>query len=294
MTGRQREMLDRKLTANKVGLGPERPIRLIDTEHLGRVEYHSHDFCELVYVKEGYTVHYYGGYATVLTEGDLFAVSPGVMHAYTGLHYTKVYNCVFLPEFLGDSIKPLSELTGVSGLFGTTDDVGWIRMHLDTRDRMKVISIMDKIAAEENEALPGHIEMQRGLLVQLLVLLSRIYISQQGEETTEHSHMNYVIKALSYIEDNYRENIDLSTMAERVGISPDYLSRQFKKAVGVSPVVFLRGCRFARAMELIRTEPEKSMEEISSEIGYKYLSHFSREFRVFTGMTPSEFKKTVI
>lgn len=95
---------------------------------------------------------------------------------------------------------------------------------------------------------------------------------------------------LNYIEANFSGDIDLNLMAEHVDISPDYLSRQFKKVMGLSPAAFLRSYRLARAMDLIRADSTENFGDIAHTVGYKHLSHFSREFKLFTGMTPSEYK----
>lgn len=283
------------ITAENMELGDNDPVKVLDTEHFEKINYHSHDFCELVYVKEGYTVHYYGEHATVLTEGDLFAVSPGVKHAYTGLHYTKVYNCIFIGELFGADLPLFRGMPGVCNLFSETGDETMLRMRLDTPDRIKVISLMEKIKEESLNSLPDRTAMEKALLSQLLIIISRLYTKSYSFSESELAHMNYVLKVLSYIEEHYREDIDLNSMAAHVDISPDYLSRQFKKAIGMSPVLFLRGCRFARAMEIMRLSGGKeNFEEVAHKVGYRYLSHFSREFKAFTGLSPTEFKKTLI
>jgi AraC-like DNA-binding protein len=62
--------------------------------------------------------------------------------------------------------------------------------------------------------------------------------------------------------------------------------------MGLSPAVFLRSYRLARAMNIIRGETAENLSDISSAVGYKHLSHFSREFKAFTGVTPSEYKNS--
>ena len=63
-----------------------------------------------------------------------------------------------------------------------------------------------------------------------------------------------------------------------------------KKIMGLSPVSFLRSYRLARAMDLIRSSQSDNLSTIESSVGHKHLSHFSREFKNFTGVTPSEYK----
>lgn len=284
-------MLDKLLKFSKHTTNGSVPISVLSASHAEPINMHSHDYYELVYVREGFTVHYYEDSTTILTEGDLFIVCPGVQHAYTGLHYTDVYNCIFTDDALRDVRERFRHMPGMEWLIeGTLPDGVVMRVRLDTSERMRVLAVIERMKEEQDSRRLGWEIMMETLLVQILTLFSRSYAVHYLSNPAEKAYLSYVLRVLTFIEEHYNEPIDLKTMAAHVDISPDYLSRQFKKIVGLSPAVFLRSYRLARAMDMIRSERSENFGEIAQAVGYKHLSHFSREFKCFTGVTPSEYK----
>ena len=75
-------------------------------------------------------------------------------------------------------------------------------------------------------------------------------------------------------------------LAERCGISLRQLERFIPRATGKPPQQWLNYLRQQKAVELIASG--LSVKEASFQLGYKQLSHFSREFKRFHGVAPSE------
>jgi AraC family transcriptional regulator len=93
-----------------------------------------------------------------------------------------------------------------------------------------------------------------------------------------------------FLESRLDQNLHLSDLAEALGMSQFHFGRLFKKSTGVSPARYLTRMRNARARRLLR-ESERSILDISLEVGYATASHFTEVFRKETGVTPSEYRK---
>ena len=78
-------------------------------------------------------------------------------------------------------------------------------------------------------------------------------------------------------------------LAREVGVTADYLTRQFKLLAGITPLTYLRRFRIARAMELLGQGISAS--EAAQRVGFHSLSHFSREFKRELGISPTQFKQ---
>jgi AraC-like DNA-binding protein/mannose-6-phosphate isomerase-like protein (cupin superfamily) len=84
--------------------------------------------------------------------------------------------------------------------------------------------------------------------------------------------------------------IHIQPIIASLGISPNYGLEIFQKVYNMSPRKYLSQLKLQEAKILIQ-QPDVSLKEISNRLGYKNLSHFSRQFKRWTGLSPTEFQK---
>ena len=99
----------------------------------------------------------------------------------------------------------------------------------------------------------------------------------------------YIKEALSYIEQNFQNNITIEDVASVCGINRSYLGKIFKKNTGQSPQEFLMNYRMVKAAELLKLT-SLSIADIGSAIGYENQLHFSRAFKNIYGVSPREWR----
>lgn len=97
-------------------------------------------------------------------------------------------------------------------------------------------------------------------------------------------------KAIEYIKLHYSESITLNEVAEYTYVSTYYLSRMFTKELGKNFVDYLNEIRIERAKEFLRQTDYKTYE-IAEMVGVRDAHYFSKLFKKYTGMTPSEYKE---
>ena len=95
---------------------------------------------------------------------------------------------------------------------------------------------------------------------------------------------------LDIISNEYSEDIKLTSVAERVYLSPSYLSTQFKKITGQSFVKYLTDYRMKKAKQLLKTTDEK-IGVISQMVGYQCVSYFCLIFKNHFDITPLEYRE---
>lgn len=101
-----------------------------------------------------------------------------------------------------------------------------------------------------------------------------------------------ITKVIEYINQNYHHKISLASLSGYVNLSSGYLCRLFKSEVGISITKYINDLRMKKAMELIKKqEKEVSLKEIAISIGIEDQLYFSRLFRKYYGMAPSEYKQ---
>ena len=98
---------------------------------------------------------------------------------------------------------------------------------------------------------PGWDLLLESYLTSLVVHCGRIFQHHISDMQEKRTYMGYVTQALQYIDQHYQEELTIHDIAEHIGVSNDYFSRQFKQVTGIAPVEYLRRYRFARAMELL-------------------------------------------
>jgi AraC-like DNA-binding protein len=95
-----------------------------------------------------------------------------------------------------------------------------------------------------------------------------------------------VAAALTAIEDS--PSIRMADLRDLVGVSTKRLIALFRAEVGLSPKAYARIRRFQTALRLLGT-PTLGGARVAAEVGYFDQAHFVREFRSFTGMTPTQY-----
>ena len=102
---------------------------------------------------------------------------------------------------------------------------------------------------------------------------------------------NYTIKkAITFIREHYMENISLDQLAERLEITPEYLSTLFNKEVGINFSIFLKRFRISQAKRLLKGT-DKKIYEIASEVGYSDPKYFNRVFKEEIGISPGDYRQ---
>ena len=98
-------------------------IAIVPAEHHGRMHPHSHDFTEIVYVADGFTLHAADGAIHLLVAGDLFYVRPGEEHSYLNAYQTKLFNLIFNAGELGSLADDLAALPGLADMLGNPEQI---------------------------------------------------------------------------------------------------------------------------------------------------------------------------
>jgi len=100
-------------------------------------------------------------------------------------------------------------------------------------------------------------------------------------------------RVCQYVEMNYKDKITLTTVSDFAGFERSYFSSYFSTKTGVTFTEYLRHYRIMKSKELIESS-DHTMIYVCHEVGFNDYHSFYRSFKVFTDMTPIEYKKSVI
>ncbi len=229
-------------------------------------KYHSHDFFEINYSNRGRSRFKIEEQEFEFRPFDFVIIPPGAIH--------------------GRQLYAESEEEII---------VIWFKMKADMEKRV-IVNINDKNQVYHwlSDEIQKQSEKDRILKKELihhylkgLLLQARQYLFHSGE----HESTDVVDFAVRYIHDNiYMPDLNIGSISSLVNLSPEYFSRLFKKKTNVSPGVFITRCKINEAKKLLASGAYM-MSEIAYALGYMNQFYFSKQFKQFTGVTPSEYKK---
>ena len=99
----------------------------------------------------------------------------------------------------------------------------------------------------------------------------------------------YVKEALSYIEQNFQNDISVEDISASCGLNRSYFGKIFHDTIGRSPQEFLISYRMTKAAELLKIT-SLSIADIGNAVGYPNQLHFSRAFKNVYGVSPRNWR----
>ena len=133
------------------------------------------------------------------------------------------------------------------------------------------------------------------------IIASVIYqIFQFGEKYMPHERMeerplsrraNYVQEFMRLMHENYRQERSVGFYADKLFISPKYLSLIIKEMTGRSAAEWIDECVILEAKNLLRYSG-KNIQQVAYELNFTNQSSFGKYFKHLTGMSPSQFQKS--
>ena len=196
-------------------------------------------------------------------------------------------HCYYLPEnsthwefiyltLFGDTVKQLYDsLTEVHGHI------------LNYAEQTPVIQMIYAILTQiEHNQLTNSFQAS-GLAYQFLMALSE---SLSDQSNIQQALPKSIEDVMTYINDNYYEDISLDDCVKKSNLSKYYFTRQFKKHIKMTPIEYLTTIRIQKAIELLLNDT-KSIKEIAALVGYQNGNYFAKVFKKQTGKSPNAYRQ---
>ena len=251
-----------------------------DTYPLGM---HFHDYAELVIVAAGDIRYMCGNASRVMKPWDAVLVPGGQMHASAILTDRTCYDRHVI-YFYAHSLDPwggralMEPLTGTEGPF----------LSLPRERRPELQQLLTRLERAANGTAEADMACAGGILLEIFYLLGKAVRRQdRGEEWLPEK----TASIRDYVDSHFTEIADVSQVAEHFFYSREYVSRLFRRDLGITPADYIRKRRISAAQQWMAEG--LPLADICYKAGFGSLSAFTRSFREETGMTPSEYRKTL-
>lgn len=135
-------------------------------------------------------------------------------------------------------------------------------------------------------------EIEDNLVRLLYYLINNFhYLMYEQEELKENEEqLERYHRIAKYIFNNYNNNITLQDIADKEFLSTHYLSHEIKYATGSSFTDLINITRVEASIKLL-LDSDKSISDISEEVGFSHTRYFNKSFKLYYKMTPLSFRK---
>jgi len=206
-----------------------------------------------------------------LSQGDVFALFPGIPYAYRS-DAAQPWELLTL-ELEG------SQCPHVFASFGASPERPFVFGQF-SEETDRHVQRLQRAFQEGELCFPAMAECW-----QLLALLERQ--GQSGRPEPE-AQLDPVEQAVKYIKENYHIHIDVDMVCSYVGYSRSYFSRTFKAQTGMAISEYINHTRIQRAKYLL-CNTQLFVSEISKIVGFSDPFYFSKSFKKYTGRSPTEY-----
>lgn len=245
---------------------------------------HYHESAELLYLKEGEMKITLNDKPFSLKEGELTLINSNEPHSLepvTGECFCYVIK--FDPVLLSESNYTLPFLTDAAGIF--------------PKEFVKASAIpvlIDDAFKEWNEKSTGYeLALKADVLKIIRIVIG--HFSEQGINVklpSSGGNIQFLLgDILHYVNENF-STVDEKETADRFNISYSYFSRSFKHTMNMSFKEYVNYLKINEAQRLLLTT-DKSIAQISSQLGFSSASHFIDVFRRHNSCSPGQYRKNI-
>jgi AraC-like DNA-binding protein len=170
-------------------------------------------------------------------------------------------------------------------------------LHLSKKERASILAIFKKIAEEIAQNIDNH---SKTLIVSNIELLlnycTRYYDRQFITRTNVNKDILVRFENLlnDYFESGQAQDLGLPTVAwcaRELHLSANYFGDLIKKETGTTALDYIQ----SRVIDEAKTrifESGKTINDVATDLGFRYQTHFTRLFKQKTGLTPNEFRRS--
>lgn len=251
--------------------------------------WHFHPEYEIVYISNGRGKRHIGDHISYFEDGDLIFLGPNLPHFGFAEELYEAHTEIVVQmkeDFLGEAFLQKPEMAAIQQLFQRS------RQGLSFRGETR-----RRVGRRLEEM------MQMAHFDRLLALLSVLQELAHSEEYEMFHANGFAVEVnaqdqdrmesvFGYVGDNFQQDVSLEEAARQVSMTVPAFCRYFKKLTRKTFSRFVNEFRIAHACRLL-ADDSLTIAGVSFESGFNNLSHFNRQFKSITGLSPREYRKNI-
>ncbi|WP_031552864.1 helix-turn-helix domain-containing protein [Oribacterium sp. FC2011] len=257
---------------------------------------HRHDFYEIIFIHTGHCMQSIGSDRKQFREGDVVFIAPGVYHTMEVFDDDSIIlNILLRKSTFYQTFGPLMrghDLIGrfFSGGLYRSEQVRYITFHQGDKNLTRARDNIQKLCGEQFLRDSYSDQMMVGLLITMITRIMREDQDVMESSYHEPSHIDQLdFQVMRYIQDNLAD-VTLEDIANHFGFSIGHCSRLIKSTTGQGFNDWHRALRIQKAEHML-SRTQKTVMEISEELGYENPESFIRAFKKELHITPAKYRK---
>ena len=250
-------------------------------------DFHFHEFDKIVILISGKVDYTVEGTTYKLEPWDILLVRHHMIHKaaiYLSVPYERII--IYLDSAYVERFAPEA---GLMDCFAAAEKRRYCLMRPDAGGVERLKEALERLEKTQGDELFGAQLLRGTMLVQLLVLINRIALSDNSREKNTSESGGKIAPALSYINENLTRELSIDDMAAMCYMSRYYFMRLFKTQTGCTVHNYIRQKRLVLAARLIREG--MSASAAAAECGFSGYSAFHRAFTKTFRVSPGKIKK---
>ena len=248
-------------------------------KNAGKLNTYSWSDYHILYVTEGSGYVFLGKKRIDMSAGNILIFSPWQKRDY-GFHRIHDSSSYYI-HFNGEACAEILPALGLNECNGGEGSCFYIGTSLT------LTKLLDSLI-EEFRLKNEHYEyMCHAYMLSALTLISRKLSDVPKEASEAKKRINEVCK---YIYENCDKIESIGALAKMTHLSESRFSHLFSEIVGISPQSYILRARTDMAKELL-ANTDLSVGQIATSVGFNDQNYFSRAFKRFTDMSPTEYRR---
>ncbi|MEK3885443.1 AraC family transcriptional regulator [Paenibacillus sp. PL2-23] len=248
--------------------------------------HHWHEHLEFLFIEAGEAVIECGSTPIHALPGDLIVVNSNELHYGFSLTSEVVYYCLISDISLLHS----GSVDAAETKFIAPISQNRLLLRNLIRGDESTNACMRALIGELRERKFGYELAIKSELYRLMTLLLRGHVATvltKDEHAERMKNVERFEPVFRYIAEHYRDELSVELLSGIAGLSRFHFSRLFKELTGRTVTEYVTAARLDKADHLLRTT-KLTVSEIAAETGFHDIYYFSRTFKKYKGMPPSQ------
>lgn len=233
-------------------------------------ENHFHNFFEIYLIESGECQYFIDNKVYEIVKGDIVLIPEGIIHntKYKDNNYSRMLiNCSY--KYIPSAFNLYQK-----NAYVYRNNAAWKEIYYIFK---KVLEEYKKKEVYSDEILQNYTE----ILFFHILRNKNYYINNLSSNPL-------IEDSIKYIQENYSSDITLKNVAKHFSVSPEHLSREFKKVTSFGFCKYLTLFRLKKAQSILKSSEKTMVADVASRCGFNDSNYFSLKFKEMYGISPKQ------